>query len=121
MQSLKTIAAFEQLQKKWLPFIIYKHSTQCIVSSNACKRVEEAVSNVKTWDSIIYKLDVIENKLVSNHIAEYTNVTHESPQILLFEKNDWWSYSATEHASHWLISEAYVRWIVNRALWNKNI
>ena len=116
MQSLKTVAAFEQLLKKWLPFIIYKHSTQCIISSGACKRVEESVSISKEWDWIIFKVDVIEYRSLSDHISTYANVTHESPQILLFEKNDWWWFSATEHVSHGMISKAYVTWIVNRAL-----
>lgn len=120
MISLKNIADFERLLKKWLPFIIYKHSNQCVVSAGACKNVELAFTNLKEWNTIIFKVDVIEQRHISNHIAEYANVRHESPQLLLFEKSEWWWFVATEHVSHGLISSAYVQWIINRALWKKN-
>lgn len=119
MKSIQNIADFERLLKKGEPFIVYKHSNQCVISSTACKNVEGAVASVKEGNSLIYKVDVIEQKALSNYIAEYANVKHESPQILLFEKNSWGSFSATEYVSHWLISSAYVKGIVQRVLERK--
>ncbi len=121
MKSLKSLQDFERLIKKEEPFVIYKHSPVCVVSSSACRNVEAAMGMIENANNVVYKVDVINEKHISQHIAEYANVKHESPQVLLFEKMENGQYSATEYVSHWLISTWYVQWIVNRALGKKSV
>ena len=68
-----------------VPCVIFKHSTRCSISSIAKNRLE------KSWDFTndnlkAYYLDLIENRSISNEIAEEFQVQHASPQLLLIEK-----------------------------------
>lgn len=77
------------------------------------------MKDVENGETVIYQVDVIDNKDVSNHISNFSKVKHESPQAILFEKNDHNQITATEFASHGLLSTQYIQWIVNRALGKK--
>jgi bacillithiol system protein YtxJ len=66
--------------------LIFKHSTRCSISTVAKKRMESHEDEIETWASI-YLLNLIENRAVSNLIAEKYSVQHESPQVLLIEKD----------------------------------
>lgn len=76
------------------PQYIYKHSTQCLLSSRAYKEVARATEELHPDVEINY-VDVIASRDVSNLIADKLNVRHESPQILLV-----WHGQAIWSASH---------------------
>lgn len=63
--------------------LIFKHSTRCAVSDLAKSRLErkEAPSGVD-----FYYLDLIRERALSDQIATYFQVAHESPQVLLIVK-----------------------------------
>ena len=62
--------------------VIFKHSTRCSISSVAKSRLERAAA---PQDVDFYYLDLIQHKNISAKIAEYFDVSHESPQILLIK------------------------------------
>lgn len=64
--------------------IIFKHSIRCPVSGMA-KRGLEQDQTLLPEQTVIYYLDLINHRNVSNAIAEIWNVKHESPQILIIK------------------------------------
>lgn len=78
------------------PFIIFKHSTRCSLSAQAKKEFEEFIQESNPTYTAI---KVIEERVVSNKIAENTGITHQSPQAILMKGEEilW-------HASHQAIT-----------------
>lgn len=67
-----------------VPCGIFKHSTRCSVSDMVKNRLE------KRWqfapDALeMYYLDLIRYRAVSNRIAEFFEVKHESPQLIVIK------------------------------------
>ena len=62
--------------------LIFKHSTRCSISRTTLDRLErnwkEELPNTKS-----YFLDLLSFRELSNTIAEYFNVEHQSPQVLV--------------------------------------
>ncbi len=86
-----------------VPCLIFKHSTRCSISFMAMHRLETQ------WDfdaSQIepYYLDLISYRNISNEIAEYFQVYHESPQMLLIINGE-----CIHDASHLDISVEEIR------------
>ena len=82
---LKEEAQVESIREesKKHPVLIFKHSTRCSISRAALDRLErnwksENVAPLKT-----YYLDLLSYRKVSNQVAEYFGVEHESPQVLI--------------------------------------
>jgi len=71
------------LQDKSLPAecLVFKHSTACGVSARASKEVEALQTAIP-----IYRVNVREQRDLSDWIAETYHVTHESPQLILLEQ-----------------------------------
>ena len=72
-------------ESKSQPVLIFKHSTRCSVSSIALNRLErnwktQEVTAVKT-----YYLDLLSYRNISRQVAEFFNVEHESPQVLIVQ------------------------------------
>ena len=67
------------------PQVIFKHSTRCGISSMAKNRLERT-DPPKSID--FYYLDLLNHRLLSNKLAEYFQVVHESPQILLIKNGE---------------------------------
>ena len=67
------------------PQVIFKHSTTCSISRMALDRFERATSpeNVD-----FHYLDLLNNRPISNAIAELFQVHHESPQVLLIKQGE---------------------------------
>ncbi len=65
--------------------VLFKHSTRCGVSSIALKRIEKA--NIIPHADF-YFLDLIRFRPISDKIATYFSVYHESPQILLIKNGE---------------------------------
>lgn len=67
--------------------ILFKHSTRCSISLMAKKKFEFE------WDSLpeetpVYYLDLLQNRNISNTVAEIFKVHHESPQLLLIKDGE---------------------------------
>jgi bacillithiol system protein YtxJ len=71
-------------ESKEQPVLIFKHSTRCSISATVLNRLER---NWQSSDELTaikpYYLDLISYRNISNQIASYFGVEHESPQILL--------------------------------------
>lgn len=67
------------------PQIIFKHSTRCSISNMALHRLEKATPPA---NANFYYLDLLNNRNISNQIAEVFQVHHESPQVLLIHKGN---------------------------------
>lgn len=64
--------------------ILFKHSTRCPVSAMAKRNLEQDKSLVPD-DTVIYYLDLIAYREVSNAVESLWKVKHESPQLLVFQ------------------------------------
>lgn len=98
IRKLNTIEEFEKLNKEMKKsFFIYKHSTICPTSSRSQYNIE---TFLKTYNFPIYRVLVIESRLLSNYIADFFSVIHQSPQVLLISNQ-----KCLWHASHLAITE----------------
>lgn len=70
---------------------IFKHSTRCSISSMAKNRLEREWNH----DFPIYYLDLIAYRAISDRISERSGVTHQSPQLIVFQNG-----KVIYHASH---------------------
>jgi bacillithiol system protein YtxJ len=90
---------FEQLleRSKTNPVLIFKHSTQCPISAQA---YEEFTQFDESAGELACGLVlVIEDRSLSDVIAERLKVRHQSPQAIIIKGGH-----ATWHASHWSIT-----------------
>jgi len=78
--------------------LIFKHSTRCGVSSMALKDFEKAFQPKE--NTVIYFLDLLAHRDVSDAVATQFRVQHQSPQLLVIEKG-----MCSKHASHYQINE----------------
>lgn len=93
----KTLTAIEQLHElatSGSVFVVFKHSTRCSVSSMAKRSVEFDFGALPDGFPV-YFLDLIAHRDLSNYIADYWHVRHESPQLLVLQGD-----SCLYHASH---------------------
>lgn len=65
------------------PVLIFKHSTRCSLSSAALNRIQRNMNKLMPVADL-YLVNVIQNRNVSNSIAENFSIKHESPQVLVF-------------------------------------
>ncbi|MGB0805982.1 MAG: bacillithiol system redox-active protein YtxJ [Salibacteraceae bacterium] len=74
-------------------FILFKHSTRCMVSTMALRSFEsEFQSSIPA-----YFVDLIKNRDLSNYISKTVNVIHQSPQVITI-KNGEVVYSDSHHS-----------------------
>ena len=86
-QKLTQIEQIENLveESKTQPVVIFKHSTSCSISSMAKSRLERQWSDNNLDGLKPYYLDLLAYRPVSNEIAAFFQVRHESPQLLLIQ------------------------------------
>lgn len=65
-----------------VPVLFFKHSTRCSISSMAKTRFEREWQ-VEPKRCICVYLDLIQYRNVSNEMAEFLRVVHQSPQAIL--------------------------------------
>jgi monothiol bacilliredoxin len=82
MNRIQSTVAAEALFREPLA-IIFKHSTQCPGSSGACREVESFLKAHP--DAPVHLLLVVEDRSVSNFVAERCRVRHESPQLIMLK------------------------------------
>lgn len=73
-------------ESKTQPVLIFKHSTRCSISGAALNRLERNWDDKKAAPVKAYFLDLLSHRNVSQYIADYFHVTHESPQMLLIHQ-----------------------------------
>ncbi len=107
--SIKQLHTLEDLQqyvaepgKK----LLFKHSTTCPISAKANEEFEAYLKDADTTAAIVL---VIEDRPVSNQIAEEFGIKHESPQIFLLEDNE-----VRWNTSHWKITRDAIKEAVNQ-------
>ncbi|SMG35286.1 bacillithiol system redox-active protein YtxJ [Sphingobacterium psychroaquaticum] len=93
-ESLQSLDQLQNLASSNRPFVVFKHSTRCSVSSMAKKSLEFDFDQLPAG-AVIYFLDLIALRDISNFIAEHWAVKHESPQLLVLQGD-----SCLYHASH---------------------
>ena len=79
--------------------LIFKHSTQCSISSAAYDEFLEFAKHAE--DITCGVVLVIENRALSAEVAKRLGIRHESPQAIVVENGQ-----VTWNASHWSISAA---------------
>lgn len=79
--------------------IIFKHSTSCGISRFVLKNFEKDIDSADFDQFEFYMLDLLKYRAVSNHISEFYDITHESPQLLHIRKG-----TVISHSSHSNIS-----------------
>lgn len=66
--------------------LIFKHSTRCSVSRAVLDRLERSWSSEEMERVKPYFLDLINHRQISNAIEEKFGIEHESPQLIILEK-----------------------------------
>ncbi len=61
------------------PQLIFKHSTRCIISSFALKRLKACALS----DSTCWVLDLLSYRHLSDEISDYFQINHQSPQLIV--------------------------------------
>lgn len=84
LNSVQQLADIKELSKT-RPQVIFKHSTRCSISNMAKSRLER---NEHPQSGDFYYLDLLNNRALSDQVAEDFAVTHESPQILLIKNTE---------------------------------
>jgi bacillithiol system protein YtxJ len=67
------------------PQVIFKHSITCSISRMALDRFERAETPINVD---FHYLDLLNFRSISNEIASFFQVHHESPQILLIKDGE---------------------------------
>jgi bacillithiol system protein YtxJ len=86
MQTIESVQEIDTIieKSKEKMQIIFKHSTVCPISRMSYEKVKtEYPLNEDAAD--IYYLGVIEQRPLSNYIAEKLGVQHESPQMIVIK------------------------------------
>lgn len=103
---LTSIEELNQFVGKPGKHLILKHSTTCPISAKAHEEYQAYLEENDASAAIVH---VIEDRPVSNHIAEKFDVKHESPQLLLVEDGE-----VRSHTSHWKITKANIKEAVSQ-------
>ncbi|WP_127531482.1 bacillithiol system redox-active protein YtxJ [Paenibacillus kobensis] len=81
------------------PLFVFKHSTRCSVSAEAIEAWNKWLEDNQQSGIRQTLVKVVEDRPVSNAIAEETGVTHASPQALLIVGGE-----VVWNTSHWHIT-----------------
>lgn len=77
--------------------LLFKHSTTCPISAAAYSEFQAFLQDQSVPAAVIH---VIEDRPVSNEVAERFEIKHESPQLFLLEDGQ-----VKWHTSHWKITK----------------
>lgn len=79
------------------PIFLLKHSTRCPISASRWQAFQEFADKEMRAD--FYRVLVVENRALSQHVAQDTGIRHESPQAFLLHEGQ-----VTWDDSHWSIT-----------------
>lgn len=101
IQQLTTVEQWDQALKSTSdkPLLVFKHSTSCSISAGAHDEFFNYVNDAKTAPVDFAIVHVIEERPVSNAIAEQLAVKHASPQAILIKDGQ-----SVWDTSHWHIT-----------------
>ncbi|MFA8343995.1 MAG: bacillithiol system redox-active protein YtxJ [Rhodothermaceae bacterium] len=103
---LTTVNEFEEIvsaDSSEKEIIIFKYSPICPIS----KRIEREFDRwfeSKNSDLTLYKINVISSRTLSTHLADYFNITHESPQLIWLDEE----LKVKANNSHYQIDEEFL-------------
>ncbi|KHD84325.1 general stress protein [Heyndrickxia ginsengihumi] len=105
IQQLHSVEELHQFVKQPGKQLLFKHSTTCPISAKAHEEFQACVEETNIPAAEVL---VIEDRPVSNTIAEEFGIRHESPQIFLLDdgKVRW-------NASHWNITRQTISAALN--------
>ena len=86
-------------ESKEKTIVVFKHSTRCGISRMVLNNFEKEFDLKVEEEFKLYFLDLLANRGISNEIADYFEVRHESPQMLIIKEE-----KVVHHASHSSIS-----------------
>jgi bacillithiol system protein YtxJ len=86
------------------PVFIFKHSTACSISAAAYRHVAKYSQSATEADPEVYIVKVIEDRPVSNQIADELVIQHKSPQLILVKDR-----AVVWSSSHYGINEQAIR------------
>lgn len=105
VRQLTTVGEWEEALRRSheRPLLVFKHSTRCSVSAGAHEALHRYLADARPTDCEVAIVHVVEDRPVSNAVAESTGIKHESPQAILIRdgKPVW-------HASHWTITYEFL-------------
>ena len=93
LESIADLDVAEELSNE-KTVVLFKHSTRCSISRFVLKQFENSVV-IPAEKMEFYFLDLIENRSISNEIAERFGVIHQSPQMIVLQEG-----KAVYNASH---------------------
>lgn len=106
IQQLHTPEELQQYVEQPGKKLLFKHSTTCPISAKANEEFLAYVQGSETPAAIVH---VIEDRPLSNRIAEDFGIKHESPQIFLLEDGE-----VRWNTSHWKITRQAIQEAVNQ-------
>lgn len=85
--ALENADVLEEIKEKsnQHPVLIFKHSSRCGISSMALNRLERAWQEEEMSHLIMYFLDLVRFRQVSEAVAQTFGVQHQSPQVLVIK------------------------------------
>ncbi len=86
------------------PVLLFKHSTRCSISSTALNRIRSARPGELGERTVVYVLDLLSYRPVSDAITARYGIHHESPQAILLLAG-----KPVYHASHLGILPSEIR------------
>ncbi len=100
-KSINTIQDLEEAKaaSNHRPVVIFKHSTRCSISNMVLNRMERSWNQAEMEGIEACFLDLIQNRQLSQAVAQEFQVHHESPQLLLIKDE-----KCIYHTSHMGIS-----------------
>lgn len=90
------------------PQIIFKDSTSCGISARAKAGLQEDWTPLADQADLHY-LDLLSYRSVSNEIATFTGVIHQSPQIIIYHNG-----KVVADTSHHQISVRYIQGVLDQ-------
>jgi len=66
------------------PVLLFKHSTRCGISTMILRRFESKIAD-KIDGYNYYYLDLLQNRRISDFIAEKFEIPHQSPQLIIIK------------------------------------
>lgn len=98
LNSIEQLSEIDEISKTQ-PVLIFKHSTRCSVSAASLNRLERKWDSQKAGSLVMYFLDLLAYREISNELVRKYGVKHESPQVLMIKEGE-----CIYHNSHFGIS-----------------
>ncbi len=90
------------------PQIIFKDSTSCGISARAKAGLQEDWTPLADHADLHY-LDLLSHRNISNEVATFTGVIHQSPQVIVYHNG-----KVVADTSHHNISVRYLKGVLDK-------